>query len=919
MEHPLQAETAISEVLGAIILVSIISVAFGIIGVSMLSQPHEKSVPALNIVISNNSQKITVYHAGGDPLQFSEMKILLDGVDSTTSFTKGGSGGWTSWAVGETLEYAIPTGQHIPASVQVVFKGAMSDYLLSYSGKGEGIPLTGLPPSVTGITPNSAPAESVVAITNLAGSGFYNGAAVILRRAGSSDIPATGVTVVSSTQITCSFGLTGAALGVWDVVVTSSDGLSGTLPNAFTVTPSTPPIVKFMGTPLSGIVPLTVAFTDQSTLSPTSWSWSFGDGNTSSARNPSNTYTSPGYYTVSLTATNTGGSNTSTVNNYVFAYSPLTANFTGAPASGKKPLTVTFSDMSTGSPTSWYWVFGDMGVANTSTLQNPAHTYSGVGLYSVNLTVSNAFNTSFLYRTNYVNVTQPRPAASFLAFPTSGVVPLTVYFNDTSTNSPTIWSWIFGDLGAGNTSSPSNPNPVHVYTTPGTYTVTLTVTNTGGSDTTSSNITVTPPVVADFTATPTSVLTSQTVQFNDTSTGSPTSWSWVFGDIGAGNTSTVRNATHAYSSAGTYSVTLTASKSGSSNTMTRANYITVNWAPPTVNGITPASATTGTTVSITNLSGTAFRSGATVKLTKSGSSDISATSVTVVSATQITCQFNLAGAATGTWNVVVTNPDAQSGTLANGFTVINPAPTVTSITPSTGVNTSSVSITNLAGTGFLSGATVKLNRTGYADILGTSVTVVSANQITCTFAITGKKAGQWNVAVTNTDGQSGMLANGFTITAPQASLFYDNFESGFAGWTTVGTVARGTYTPRNGTYDIRLTAPTTTTNAQMSRGISTSGYQSVIVRFAWAAQSLESGEFLYAEYSTDGGSGWTTLTSITNTGTPSSLTVYTSAALPSAAENNANFQLRFRLAAQRVGSNNDYGYVDDVLVRATPI
>jgi len=103
MEHPLQAETAISEVLGAIILVSIISVAFGIIGVSMLSQPHEKSVPALNIVISNNSQKITVYHAGGDPLQFSEMKILLDGVDSTTSFTKGGSGGWTSWAVGETL------------------------------------------------------------------------------------------------------------------------------------------------------------------------------------------------------------------------------------------------------------------------------------------------------------------------------------------------------------------------------------------------------------------------------------------------------------------------------------------------------------------------------------------------------------------------------------------------------------------------------------------------------------------------------------------------------------------------------------------------------------------------------------------------------------------------------------------------
>jgi hypothetical protein len=95
-----------------------------------------------------------------------------------------------------------------------------------------------------------------------------------------------------------------------------------------------------------------------------------------------------------------------------------------------------------------------------------------------------------------------------------------------------------------------------------------------------------------------------------------------------------------------------------------------------------------------------------------------------------------------------------------------PAPTVTSITPNIGVNTTTISITNLAGTNFLAGATVKLNRTGYADIAGTRVNVVLPTQIICTFDLTNKAAGQWNVVVTNTDGQSGILINGFAITRP---------------------------------------------------------------------------------------------------------------------------------------------------------
>ena len=93
-------------------------------------------------------------------------------------------------------------------------------------------------------------------------------------------------------------------------------------------------------------------------------------------------------------------------------------------------------------------------------------------------------------------------------------------------------------------------------------------------------------------------------------------------------------------------------------------------------------------------------------------------------------------------------------------------PTVTSITPNSALNNGVVSITHLAGTGFATGATVRLTKTGQSDISGTTVSVVSSTQITCNIDLTGKATGQWNVVVKNTNGLEGTLANGFTITAP---------------------------------------------------------------------------------------------------------------------------------------------------------
>jgi PKD repeat protein len=165
---------------------------------------------------------------------------------------------------------------------------------------------------------------------------------------------------------------------------------------------------------------LTVTFTDASSGSPTSWSWNFGDGGTSTAQNPSHQYTSAGIFDVTLTATNAGGNDVETKTGYitVTAPPPPTANFTGTPTSGLAPLTVAFTDSSTGNPTSWSWNFGDNG---TSTQQSPSHTYQSAGTYTVTLTATNAGGSDTLTRTDYISVTAP-PDFAVSATPAKQVV-----------------------------------------------------------------------------------------------------------------------------------------------------------------------------------------------------------------------------------------------------------------------------------------------------------------------------------------------------------------------------------------------------------------------------------------------------------------------------------------------------------------
>ena len=160
---------------------------------------------------------------------------------------------------------------------------------------------------------------------------------------------------------------------------------------------------------------------------------------------------------------------------------PVIADFEGEPTSGIAPLNVSFTDRSIGGPDSWYWNFGD---GNVSTEENPVHIYGSPGYYDVTLTAWNS--DTQLNNTNikpaYIQVLSGPanpPIAGFTTNATSGPAPLSIRFTDTSTENPSSWQWNFGD-GPDNS---TEENPVHVFDANGLYSVTLTASNSLGSDT----------------------------------------------------------------------------------------------------------------------------------------------------------------------------------------------------------------------------------------------------------------------------------------------------------------------------------------------------------------------------------------------------------------------------------------------------
>ncbi|MFZ5979687.1 MAG: PKD domain-containing protein, partial [Candidatus Zixiibacteriota bacterium] len=301
------------------------------------------------------------------------------------------------------------------------------------------------------------------------------------------------------------------------------------------------PLADFSADPTEACVPFKVIFHDLSTGEITSWFWDFGNGRTSTDQNPRHYYVDPGIYTVSLTVTGPGGSDTETKQAYIIVKDRLTAAFSATPTSGGAPLSVAFSDQSSDA-TSWNWDFGD-GVI--STLQNPNHNYTSEGVYIVTLTAANECGSDTA--TGVIAVRDPElpPVADFMAHPTSGCYPFKVFFTDLSAGTITSWAWDFGD---GFTST--SRNPYHLYRGAGVYSVTLTVTGPTGSDIEIKRafITVRDVPTSDFSVSSDAGVAPLTVQFFDLSNDADY-LVWRFGD---GDTSMTQNPSHTYLNPGIY-------------------------------------------------------------------------------------------------------------------------------------------------------------------------------------------------------------------------------------------------------------------------------------------------------------------------------------------------------------------------------
>lgn len=279
------------------------------------------------------------------------------------------------------------------------------------------------------------------------------------------------------------------------------------------------------------------------------------------------------------------------------AWGQLKANFTATPLTGCSPLLVYFTDQSSGNPAQWKW---DLGNGVVSFLKNPSATYFNPGTYTVKLVVSNAAGKDSVVKSQFITVYN-NPSVAFRFDKATGCFPLTVNFTDKSTagsGSITAWQWDFGD---GTVSA--QQNPVHTYTSAGTFNLTLRVTNSNGCVKTYTQpqaITVANGVKAAFSFTDPGICPAPTsVQFTNASTGPGTlQFQWNFGD-GAGSKEI--NPSHTYNSNGSYTVSLIAtSAQGCADTITKKDVFKIGTAKA---GFTyPASACVNSPVTFTNTS-----------------------------------------------------------------------------------------------------------------------------------------------------------------------------------------------------------------------------------------------------------------------------------------------------------------------------
>ncbi len=333
------------------------------------------------------------------------------------------------------------------------------------------------------------------------------------------------------------------------------------------------PQANFSVASTTGCAPAEICFADSTVIGSapiSSWIWDFGDGHSSTAPQPCNTYLQGGKYSVTLIVKDQNGcQNQKTVSNYIDIAPELRADFTSNIQSAcNPPLNVSFTNTTqSGIALALNWNFGN---GSGATAANPTVNYANTGVYDVTLIARDAYGCrDTITKPGFIAIEDL--VAGFTSDVRTGCVGTPVQFTDTSSSNPNIWNWNFGD---GTTDTVQNPN--HVYTTAGTYSVSLYAANSGScgdSVVMNTYITINPSPVANFGGDNlVSCNVPHNVQFTDSSLNA-VSWFWDFGD---GATSTLQNPNHTYTSLDTFDVSLTVFNVDScSHTLTIPNMVTI--------------------------------------------------------------------------------------------------------------------------------------------------------------------------------------------------------------------------------------------------------------------------------------------------------------------------------------------------------
>jgi gliding motility-associated-like protein len=375
--------------------------------------------------------------------------------------------------------------------------------------------------------------------------------------------------------------------GVYDVTLIVSNGTtSDTMVKPGFIKVYDNPVPDFSSNVVTGCSPLNVSFSDISLQTDTNivaWLWDFGTGNVSLNQNPSFTYTAPGNYSVSLQITDANGcKGFKSVNNYISVVSKPVVAFSANPTVAcTPPLSVNFTNNSTGTGLTYFWSFGN---GNTSSVASPSTTYTNYGVYNVSLVATNSSGCKdSVTQNNLIQVVSVQ--AGFTMSKDTVCVSQSVQFTNTSLGGNS-YIWFFGDGG-----SSSATSPAYSYSSPGDYIIKLVALGPQGACKDSITDTIHVEFVsAGFSTNPAyGCNVPLNVSYTDMSVNA-VSWQWNFGN---GNTSTLQNPSNTFNSSGSFTDILTVtSKNGCTATISKPNNVNIfmlqpAFTPSVVNGCIP--------------------------------------------------------------------------------------------------------------------------------------------------------------------------------------------------------------------------------------------------------------------------------------------------------------------------------------------